>query len=52
MTILDKIQEIKTILKVVQSDNTYLINKVEKLRQDIINNLPVNYEEIDRKSVM
>ena len=32
MTILDKIQEIKTILKVVQSDNTYLINKVEKLR--------------------
>jgi len=46
MTILDKIQEIKTILKVVQSDNTYLINKVEKLRQDIINNLPVNYEEI------
>jgi len=46
MTILDKIQEIKTILKVVQSDNTYLINKVEKLEQDIINNLPVNYEEI------
>ena len=46
MTILDKIQEIKTILKVVQSDNTYLINKLEKLEQDIINNLPVNYEEI------
>jgi len=46
MTILDKIQEIKTILKVVQSDNIYLISKVEKLEQDIINNLPVNYEEI------
>jgi len=46
MTTLERIEEIKTILKVVQSDNTYLINKVEKLEQDIINNLPVNYEEI------
>jgi hypothetical protein len=46
MTTLEKIEEIKTILKVVQSDNIYLINKVEKLEQDIINNLPVNYEEI------
>jgi len=46
MTILDKIEEIKIILKAVQSDNIYLINKVEKLEQDIINNLPVNYEEI------
>jgi len=46
MTTLDRIEEIKTILKVVQSDNVYLIDKVEKLEQDIINNLPVNYEEI------
>lgn len=46
MTTLDKIEEIKTILKVVQSDNVYLIDKVEKLEQYIINNLPVNYEEI------
>jgi|SaaInlV_120m_DNA_3_1039746.scaffolds.fasta_scaffold03585_3 hypothetical protein len=46
MTTLEKIEEIKNILKVVQSDNIYLINKVEKLEQDIINNLPVNYEEI------
>jgi hypothetical protein len=46
MTTSEKIEEIKTILKVVQSDNIYLINKVEKLEQDIINNLPVNYEEI------
>jgi len=46
MTTLERIEEIKTILKVVHSDNTYLINKVEKLEQDIINNLPVNYEEI------
>jgi hypothetical protein len=46
MTILEKIEEIKNILKIVQSDNIYLINKVEKLEQDIINNLPVNYEEI------
>jgi len=46
MTILDKIEEIKIILKTVQPDNIYLINKVEKLEQDIINNLPVNYEEI------
>jgi hypothetical protein len=46
MTILEKIEEIKNILKIVQSDNIYLISKVEKLEQDIINNLPVNYEEI------
>ena len=46
MTILKKIEEIKNILKIVQSDNIYLISKVEKLEQDIINNLPVNYEEI------
>ena len=46
MTTLEKIKEIKTILKVVQPDNIYLISKVEKLEQDIINNLPVNYEEI------
>jgi hypothetical protein len=46
MTILDKIEEIKIILKAVQPDNIYLINKVEKLEQDIVNNLPVNYEEI------
>jgi hypothetical protein len=46
MTILDKIEEIKIILKAVQPDNIYLISKVEKLEQDIINNLPVNYEEI------
>jgi hypothetical protein len=46
MTTLERIEEIKTILKVVQSDNVYLIDKVEKLEQDIINNLPVNYEEI------
>ena len=30
MTTLDRIEEIKTILKVVQSDNVYLIDKVEK----------------------
>jgi hypothetical protein len=46
MTTLERIEEIKTILKVVQSDNVYLIDKVEKLKQNIINNLPVNYEEI------
>ena len=46
MTILEKIEEIKNILKIVQSDNIQLISKVEKLEQDIINNLPVNYEEI------
>jgi hypothetical protein len=46
MTILDKIEEIKIILKAVQPDNIYLINKVKELEQDIINNLPVNYEEI------
>jgi hypothetical protein len=46
MTTLERIEEIKTILKVVQSDNVYLRDKVEKLKQDIINNLPVNYEEI------
>jgi hypothetical protein len=46
MTILEKIEEIKNILKIVQSDNIYLINKVKELEQDIINNLPVNYEEI------
>ena len=46
MTTLERIEEIKTILKVVQSDNVYLRDKVEKLEQDIINNLPVNYEEI------
>ncbi len=46
MTTLEKIKEIKTILKVVQPDNIYLRSKVEKLEQDIINNLPVNYEEI------
>lgn len=46
MTTSDKIEEIKSILKIVQPDNIYLINKVEKLEQDIINNMPVNYEEI------
>ena len=46
MTTSDKIEEIKSILKIVQPDNIYLINKVEKLEQDIINNIPVNYEEI------
>jgi hypothetical protein len=46
MTTLEKIKEIKIILKVVQPDNIYLRSKVEKLEQDIINNLPVNYEEI------
>ncbi len=46
MTTLEKIKEIKTILKIVQPDNIYLRSKVEKLEQDIINNLPVNYEEI------
>ena len=46
MTTLEKIKEIITILKVVQSDNIYLMDKVKKLEQDIINNLPVNYEEI------
>ena len=46
MTTSDKIEEIKSILKIVQPDNIYLISKVEKLEQDIINNLPVNYEEI------
>jgi len=46
MTTSDKIKEIKSILKIVQPDNIYLISKVEKLEQDIINNLPVNYEEI------
>lgn len=46
MTTSDKIKEIKSILKIVQADNIYLISKVEKLEQDIINNLPVNYEEI------
>jgi hypothetical protein len=46
MTTSDKIKEIKSILKIVQPDNIYLINKVEKLEQDIINNMPVNYEEI------
>tara|TARA_R110000796_G_scaffold2859_3_gene10994 strand:+ start:200 stop:340 length:141 start_codon:yes stop_codon:yes gene_type:complete len=46
MTTLEKIKEIKTILKVVQPDNIYLINKVKELEKDIINNLPVNYEEI------
>ena len=46
MTTSDKIKEIKSILKIVQPDNIYLISKVEKLEQDIINNMPVNYEEI------
>ena len=46
MNTLEKIKEIKIILKVVQPDNIYLRGKVEKLEQDIINNLPVNYEEI------
>tara|TARA_R110000803_G_scaffold13723_2_gene38399 strand:- start:332 stop:472 length:141 start_codon:yes stop_codon:yes gene_type:complete len=46
MTTLEKIKEIKIILKVVQPDNIYLINKVKELEKDIINNLPVNYEEI------
>ncbi len=46
MNTLEKIKEIILILKIVQPDNLYLMDKVKKLKQDIINNLPVNYEEI------
>jgi hypothetical protein len=46
MTTLDKIEEIKLILELVSRDNVFLLDKVEKLRQDIIDNLKVTYEKV------
>lgn len=46
MTTLDKIQEIRSIFELIYGDNVYLLNKIKKLEQDIINKLPVKHEEI------
>ena len=46
MTTLDKIQEIRSICELIYEDNIYLLDKIKKLEQDVINKLPVNYEEI------
>jgi hypothetical protein len=46
MTTLDKIEEIKVILELVSRDNVFLLDKVDKLKQDIINNLKVTYEKV------
>jgi len=46
MTTLDKIEEIKVILELVSRDNVFLLDKVDKLRQDIVNNLKVTYEKV------
>jgi len=46
MTTLDKIEEIKSILELVSRDNVFLIDKVDKLKQDIIDNLKVTYEKV------
>ncbi len=46
MTTLDKIQEIRSIFELVYEYDVYLLNKIKKLEQDIVNKLPVNYEEI------
>lgn len=46
MTILDKVQEIRSIFELIYEDNIYLLDKIKKLEQDVINKLPVNHEEI------
>jgi hypothetical protein len=46
MTTLDKIEEIKVILELVSRDNVFLLDKVDKLKQDIVNNLKVTYEKV------
>jgi len=46
MTTLDKIEEIKVILELVSRDNVFLLEKVDKLKQDIVNNLKVTYEKV------
>ena len=46
MTTLDKIQEIRSIFELIYGDNVYLLNKIKKLEQDMINKLPVKQEEI------
>jgi hypothetical protein len=46
MTTLDKIEEIKVILELVSRDNVFLLEKVDKLKQDIIDNLHVTYEKV------
>jgi len=46
MTTVDKVQEIRSIIELIYEDNVYLLNKIKKLEQDIINKLPVKYEEI------
>tara|TARA_R110000744_G_scaffold48606_1_gene106068 strand:- start:358 stop:498 length:141 start_codon:yes stop_codon:yes gene_type:complete len=46
MTTLDKIEEIKVILELVSRDNVFLLDKIDKLKQDIVNNLKVTYEKV------
>ena len=46
MTTLDKVEEIRSIFELTYEDDIYLLDKIKKLEQDVINKLPVNYEEI------